>query len=101
MIYYLIWYFQEFEHIEVCAKILFQIELVKTSRDHEFGFTVEAELAEDTEEEDELCVFISELNKNGLAFKKGLLYILSHIGSYLWRNTFYHTRYTQLNSTKN
>ena len=56
----------------MCSKILFQIELLKTEKDDDFGFSVEAELAEDTEEEDELCVFISELAKNGLAQKKGL-----------------------------
>ena len=62
---------QEYERIEICPKILFQIELVKADRDLEFGFEVEAELAEDAENEDELCVFISEIQKGGLAQKKG------------------------------
>ena len=38
--------------------------------------TVEAELAEDAEQEDELCVFLSELNKQGLAMRKGAFYFL-------------------------
>jgi hypothetical protein len=33
--------------------------------------SVEAELAEDTEQEDELCVFISDVNKGGPAAKQG------------------------------
>ncbi len=62
---------QEYEHIEVCGKILFQIELLKSEKDADFGMAVEAELAEDADEEDELCVFISDLAKNGLALRKG------------------------------
>lgn len=57
--------------MEVCQKILFQIELIKTDRDLDYGMSVEAELAEDTEQEDELCVFISELTKHGLSHRKG------------------------------
>lgn len=62
---------QEYENIEVCPKILFQIELSKGEKDRDFGFAVEAELAEDTEQEDELCVFISDVIKGGLAHRKG------------------------------
>lgn len=50
---------------------MFQIEMCKSDKDLEFGMQVEAELAEDTEQEDELCVFISEVNKGGLAQKRG------------------------------
>ena len=63
--------FQEFESIEIYPKILFQIDLIRGEKDPDFGFNVEAELAEDTEEEDELCAFISDVTKGGLAHRKG------------------------------
>ena len=62
---------QEYETVEICQKILFQIELARGDKDRDFGFQVEAELAEDTEQEDELCVFISEVSKTGVAGRKG------------------------------
>ena len=62
---------QEFDAIEVCGKVLFQLEVVRESQEVEFGLSVEAELAEDTEEEDELCVFISDIVKGSVAHKKG------------------------------
>ena len=64
-------HFQEYESIEICAKILFQMEIAKMDRDQDFGIQVEAELAEDAEQEDELCVFISEVVKSGLSHRKG------------------------------
>lgn len=62
--------FQEFDAIEVCGKILFQLEMQRETG-QEFGMCVEAELAEDTEEEDQLCVFVSDLVKGSIAQKKG------------------------------
>ena len=47
------------------------MELVRGDKDPDFGFFVEAELAEDTEEEDELCAFISDVTKGALAHRKG------------------------------
>ena len=38
------------------------------------GFTVEAELGDDAEREDQLCVFISEIEKGGLAYHQGMQY---------------------------
>ena len=35
------------------------------------GFIVEAELGDDAEREDQLCVFISEIVKGGLAYHQG------------------------------
>ena len=61
----------EYETMEVCPKIMFQMEMVKSDRDHDFGIAVEAELAEDAEQEDELCVFISEVVKGGLGHRRG------------------------------
>ena len=57
--------------MEILQKIIFQVQLLKTERDVEFGFVAEAELADDAEQEDELCVFISEVTKGGLAQRKG------------------------------
>ena len=62
----------EYETIEVCPKIMFQMEMVKSDRDNDFGIAVEAELAEDAEQEDELCVFISEVVKAGLGHRRGM-----------------------------
>lgn len=46
-----------------------QVELIRTAKD--FGFQVEAELAEDAEQEDELCLFISDVTAGGIAAGKG------------------------------
>ncbi len=62
---------QEYEQLEVCPKVLFQLELSRGEKDRDFGLVVEAELAEDTDQEDELCVFISDVTKGGVAHKKG------------------------------
>ena len=62
---------QDYEGMEILQKIIFQVQLLRTERDVEFGFVAEAELADDTEQEDELCVFISEVTKGGLAQRKG------------------------------
>ena len=65
---------QEFEVVEICAKVIFQVELSRDisldDRDL-FGVSVEAELADDSEAEDELCVFISDVLKNGCAYRVG------------------------------
>ena len=57
--------------VEVCAKVLFRLELNRTEKERDFGMSIEAELAEDTEQEDELCVFISDITKGGPAARKG------------------------------
>lgn len=61
---------EEYENIELCPKLMRQVELVRTAKD--FGFQVEAELAEDAEQEDELCLFISDVTAGGIAAGKGL-----------------------------
>jgi len=64
---------QEYQGIELCAKLLFQTELIRTRRDQEFGFTVEAKVADSSFQSDELCVFVSDVAKGGpVAQKKGL-----------------------------
>jgi len=63
---------QEYQGIELCAKLLFQTELIRTRRDQEFGFTVEAKVADSSFQSDELCVFVSDVAKGGpVAQKKG------------------------------
>ena len=47
------------------------MELTRSERDGDFGVSVEAELADDSEREDELCIFISDVVKGGVAHKKG------------------------------
>ena len=64
---------EEYDSVEICAKSLFQIELRKPEKCKDFGLQIEAELAEDTEKEDELRVFISEVIKGGVAARKGLV----------------------------
>ena len=63
--------FQKYEAIEVCQKSLFHIELTKSVADPEFGFRVEAEIADHYERDDELQVYVSEIKPGGLAHRKG------------------------------
>ena len=63
---------QEYHSIELCAKLLFQTELVRTRRDQDFGFSVEAKVADGCLDDDELCVIVSDVTKGGpVALKKG------------------------------
>ena len=55
---------------------MFRLELVHTDKERDFGMSVEAELAEDTEQEDELCVFISDVTKGGPAARQGIIIII-------------------------
>ncbi|XP_064601963.1 protein still life, isoform SIF type 1-like isoform X2 [Liolophura sinensis] len=64
---------QNFDSIEVCQKSMFQVELVKRGGHTAFGFSIEAELAEDSERDDELQVYVSDVQRGGLADLKGLL----------------------------
>ena len=51
--------------------------MMTTESDEDFGFVVEAELADDADQEDELCIFISDVTKGGLAQRKGNV-LVSH-----------------------
>lgn len=64
-------YFQKYESIEVCQKSVFQLDLVKNECDTEFGFAVEAELAEDIERDDELRLYVSNVLHGGIAHRTG------------------------------
>lgn len=52
-------------------KLLFQIELVRSGKDRDFGFKMETELTDDLEHADDLCIFISEITRCGMAYRKG------------------------------
>ncbi len=51
---------------------------------YNLGFTVEAELGDDAEREDQLCVFISEIEKGGLAYHQGKLLFSSSADFFLF-----------------
>jgi len=64
-----------YDSLEVLPKILFQLELLRTSLTDLFGFSVEAELVENTidnNNQDELCVFVSRVEDGSLAAAHGL-----------------------------
>ncbi|XP_077977644.1 rho guanine nucleotide exchange factor TIAM1-like [Glandiceps talaboti] len=65
---------QEYDEIEVLSKSIHQVELYKYTDDPRmtFGFKIEAELGDDSEQDDQLCVFISEIQPDGLAYHQDL-----------------------------
>lgn len=71
--------FPAFDAAEVLPKILFQVELIRSSLDQLFGFSVEAELVESSDLGDhsgpvcdELCVYVSRVEDMSLASSQGL-----------------------------
>ncbi|XP_071956692.1 protein still life, isoforms C/SIF type 2-like isoform X2 [Antedon mediterranea] len=62
----------KFDEIDICAKSIHQVELYKFNDQMHFGFSIEAELGDDLEQEDQLCVFISEVEKDCLAYHHDL-----------------------------
>lgn len=67
------------EVVEICGKILYQVELSRSSLDHMWGFSVEAELIENSERQDELCCYISRVEDRSTAMQNGVYYSLSMI----------------------
>jgi len=61
------------EVVEVRAKILYQVELERNTLDHMWGFSVEAELIENAERQDELCCYVSRVEDKGIAIQNGNL----------------------------
>nr|CAI5825711.1 unnamed protein product [Callosobruchus analis] len=49
------------EVVEVCAKILYQVELSRNTLEQMWGFSVEAELVENADRQDELCCYVSRV----------------------------------------
>lgn len=66
--------------VEVCAKILYQVELQRGKTEHMWGFSVEAELIENADRQDELCCYVSRVEDKSVAMQNGkhffiLLYV--------------------------
>lgn len=57
--------------VEVCAKILYQVELSRASLDQMWGFSVEAELIENADRQDELCCYVSRIEDKSVAVQNG------------------------------
>lgn len=67
--------------VEVCAKILYQVELQRTSLEHMWGFSVEAELIENADRQDELCCYVSRVEEKSVAMQNGKLYLGHSVSS--------------------
>jgi T-lymphoma invasion and metastasis-inducing protein 1 len=59
------------EIVEVCAKILYQVELQRSTLEQMWGFSVEAELIENAERQDELCCYVSRVEDKSVALQNG------------------------------
>lgn len=59
------------EVVEVCAKILYQVELQRNTLEQMWGFSVEAELIENSERQDELCCYVSRVEDKSVAMQNG------------------------------
>ncbi|XP_037081039.1 protein still life, isoform SIF type 1-like isoform X2 [Pollicipes pollicipes] len=66
-------YLQTHEVCEVCTKVLFQVELSRSALDQMWGFSVEAELIENVDRQDELCCYISRVEDRSRAAHNGLI----------------------------
>jgi len=65
---------QTHEVVEVCAKILYQVELNRGNLETMWGFSVEAELVEDpSERQDELCCYVSRVEERSVAMTNGII----------------------------
>jgi hypothetical protein len=67
------------EIVEVCAKILYQVELQRTTLEQMWGFSVEAELIENADRQDELCCYVSRVEDKSVAMQNGELRIEAQI----------------------
>lgn len=57
--------------VEVCAKILYQVELQRSKTEQMWGFSVEAELIENADRQDELCCYVSRVEDKSVAMQNG------------------------------
>lgn len=57
--------------VEVCAKILYQVELSRNNLEQMWGFSVEAELIENADRQDELCCYVSRVEDKSVAMQNG------------------------------
>lgn len=70
--------------VEVCAKILYQVELQRGKTEHMWGFSVEAELIENADRQDELCCYVSRVEDKSVAMQNGNYQIISLILHFLY-----------------
>ncbi|XP_031631077.1 protein still life, isoforms C/SIF type 2-like isoform X11 [Contarinia nasturtii] len=66
-------YLHTHEMVEVCAKILYQVELQRGKTEHMWGFSVEAELIENADRQDELCCYVSRVEDKSVAMQNGII----------------------------
>ncbi|XP_057653123.1 protein still life, isoform SIF type 1 isoform X3 [Diorhabda carinulata] len=66
-------YLQTHEVVEVCAKILYQVELSRNTLEQMWGFSVEAELVENADRQDELCCYVSRVEDKSVAMQNGII----------------------------
>ncbi len=59
------------EEVEVCSKILYQVKLNRGNLDTMWGFSVEAELVENSDKQDELCCYVSRVEERSVAMNNG------------------------------
>lgn len=59
------------EVVEVCTKILYQVELSRNTLEQMWGFSVEAELVENADRQDELCCYVSRVEDKSVAMQNG------------------------------
>lgn len=59
------------EVVEVCTKILYQVELSRNTLEQMWGFSVEAELVENADRQDELCCYVSRVEDRSVAMQNG------------------------------
>lgn len=67
----LLWQLHTHEIVEVCAKILYQVELQRSTLEQMWGFSVEAELIENADRQDELCCYVSRVEDKSVALQNG------------------------------
>ncbi|KAK4317170.1 hypothetical protein Pmani_011723 [Petrolisthes manimaculis] len=84
-------YLATHEVVEICGKILYQVELSRSSLDHMWGFSVEAELIENSERQDELCCYISRVEDRSTAMQNAQVSPLQDQASPLGRDEPYLT----------
>ncbi|XP_011865981.1 PREDICTED: protein still life, isoform SIF type 1 isoform X5 [Vollenhovia emeryi] len=66
-------YLHTHEIVEVCAKILYQVELQRNTLEQMWGFSVEAELIENADRQDELCCYVSRVEDKSVAMQNGII----------------------------
>ncbi|XP_050309529.1 protein still life, isoform SIF type 1 isoform X3 [Anthonomus grandis grandis] len=66
-------YIHTHEIVEVCVKILYQVELSRSTLEQMWGFSVEAELVENADRQDELCCYVSRVEDKSVAMQNGII----------------------------